>query len=62
MDINDFRAINTVLGFLCFIGIVIWAYSGSPKSRFEEAAKLPFADDDLPAGAAGEQLGRGKAS
>lgn len=62
MDINDFRAINTVLGFLCFIGIVIWAYSGSPKRRFEEAANLPFEDDDLPAATAGAQQGRGKAS
>lgn len=62
MDINDFRAINTVLGFLCFIGIVIWAYSGSPKRRFEEAANLPFEDDDLPAATAGGQQGRGNAS
>jgi cytochrome c oxidase cbb3-type subunit IV len=52
MDINDFRVINTVLAFVCFISIVIWAYSGSPKRRFEEAANLPFADDDLPIGAA----------
>lgn len=62
MDINDFRVINTVLGFLCFIGIVIWAYSGSPKRRFEEAANLPFEDDDLPAASAGAQQGRGNAS
>ena len=48
MDINDFRSIHTVLLFLCFVGIVIWAYSGRTKRRFEEAANLPFIEDDLP--------------
>ncbi|MBW7900524.1 MAG: cbb3-type cytochrome c oxidase subunit 3 [Rhodocyclaceae bacterium] len=46
MDINDLRSIVTVLSFLIFIGIVWWAYGGKRKSRFEEAANLPFAEDD----------------
>jgi cytochrome c oxidase cbb3-type subunit 4 len=29
-----------------FIGIVIWAYSASRKKDFDEAANLPFADDE----------------
>ena len=46
MDINDFRSLTTVLGLLCFLGIAGWAYSKSSKQRFDEAANLPFADDD----------------
>lgn len=62
MDINDFRSIHTVLAFLCFIGIVLWAYSGRTKRRFEEAAKLPFTEDDVPASAGRATTGQGKAS
>ncbi len=47
MDINDIRSILTVLGFLCFLGIVAWAYSGKAKKGFDEAAQLPFSDDDM---------------
>lgn len=46
MDINDLRSITTVLGLLCFLGIVAWAYGKSSKKGFEEAANLPFADND----------------
>ncbi|MCB1957577.1 MAG: cbb3-type cytochrome c oxidase subunit 3, partial [Rhodocyclaceae bacterium] len=37
-----------VLGFLCFLGIAAWAYSSKAKKGFDEAAQLPFADDDMP--------------
>lgn len=43
------RVIITVTSFAVFIGIVLWAYSGRQNSRFEEAANLPFADDDMQA-------------
>jgi cytochrome c oxidase cbb3-type subunit IV len=59
MDINDVRSIQTVLALLCFLGIVVWAYSGSAKRRFEEAAQLPFVDDDLPPAAADGQAKKG---
>jgi cytochrome c oxidase cbb3-type subunit 4 len=45
MDINDMRSVITVLAFVSFIGIVLWAYHGKSRSKFEEAARLPFADD-----------------
>ena len=48
MDINDFRSLITVLGFLCFLGICAWAYSKHARSGFEEAARLPLTDDDMP--------------
>lgn len=46
MDINDFRAWHTVILLAIFIGIVIWAYSRRRKKSFDEAANLPFADDE----------------
>ena len=46
MDINDLRSITTVAGLICFLGIVAWAYGKSSKKGFDEAAKLPFAEDD----------------
>jgi cytochrome c oxidase cbb3-type subunit 4 len=46
MDINDLRSIVTVVGLLCFLGIIIWAYSKSSQKGFEEAANLPFAEQD----------------
>jgi cytochrome c oxidase cbb3-type subunit 4 len=46
MDINDLRSIVTVVGLLCFLAIVGWAYSKSSKKGFEEAANLPFAEHD----------------
>ncbi len=46
MDINDLRSIVTVVGLLCFLGIVGWAYGKSSKKGFDEAANLPFAEHD----------------
>lgn len=62
MDINDFRSIYTVLAFLIFIGIVLWAYSGRAKRGFEEAANLPFTEDEVPASAERARIPKGKAS
>ncbi len=45
MDINLLRSIVTVLAFALFIGIVVWAWSSRNKTRFEEAAQLPFEED-----------------
>jgi cytochrome c oxidase cbb3-type subunit 4 len=45
MDINDVRSMLTVLAFLSFVGIAVWAYSRGAKKGFAEAEMLPFADD-----------------
>ena len=45
MDINMLRSIVAVVAFAVFIGIVIWAWSGRNRARFEEAARLPFEQD-----------------
>ncbi|MCH8533067.1 MAG: cbb3-type cytochrome c oxidase subunit 3 [Saccharospirillum sp.] len=46
MDISDLRALATVTTVIAFTGVVWWAYSSKRKSRFDEAANLPFADDE----------------
>ena len=47
IDINDLRSVVTVVSLLTFLGIVWWAYGlKSSKKRFEEAANLPFADEE----------------
>ncbi|WP_372658981.1 cbb3-type cytochrome oxidase subunit 3 [Hydrogenophaga sp.] len=45
MDINDLRSAVTVLSLLTFLGIVFWAWSGRRQSSFDEAAQLPFQDE-----------------
>ena len=45
MDINLLRSIVTLLAFVLFIGIVVWAWSSRNRTRFEEAAQLPFEED-----------------
>ena len=46
MEINDIRVWQTAILMVSFIGIVFWAYSNRRKKSFDEAANLPFADDD----------------
>jgi len=44
--ISDARTVMTLLSLLTFIGIVYWAFIAHRKQDFDEAAMLPFADDD----------------
>jgi cytochrome c oxidase cbb3-type subunit 4 len=46
MELNDIRAWHTVILLILFLGIVFWAYSKRRKKDFDEAANLPFADED----------------
>jgi cytochrome c oxidase cbb3-type subunit 4 len=46
MDINTLRSIVTMLAFAAFIGIVVWAWSRRNQASFDEAAQLPFRQDD----------------
>ena len=46
MDINDLRGLSTVLAMIAFIAVCWWAYSGKRKQGFDEAANLPFADEE----------------
>ena len=47
MDINDLRGISTALLMVSFIGLWIWAWSKKRKKAFDEAANLPFADEEM---------------
>jgi cytochrome c oxidase cbb3-type subunit 4 len=44
--VSDARSAVTIICMTTFIGIVIWAYSAARKQDFDEAAMLPFADDE----------------
>ena len=46
MDVNDLRSIVTVLSMLTFVGIVVWAWRRTNRADFDQAAMLPFADDN----------------
>ena len=45
MDVGTLGAIATVLVTVAFFGVCCWAFSPKLKQRFEDDAKLPFADD-----------------
>jgi cytochrome c oxidase cbb3-type subunit 4 len=45
MDITTLRIATTVVGFLCFLGIVLWVFDRQKTKRFNEAAQLPFLDE-----------------
>ncbi len=47
MDINDLRGLSTALLMVGFIGMCFWAFSRKRKRSFEEAAQLPFADEEI---------------
>ncbi|GBL44719.1 hypothetical protein SFMTTN_0520 [Sulfuriferula multivorans] len=41
-------AIVTVVFFVIFVAIVLWAWSGRRKKDFDAAANLPFEEEDTP--------------
>ena len=45
MDLNDLRSIITLLSFVLFSGILVWAYLPSRRAEFDAAARLPFEDE-----------------
>jgi cytochrome c oxidase cbb3-type subunit 4 len=45
MDTNTLRSLATVVSFITFLGIVVWAWSRRNARDFEEAANLPFQQD-----------------
>jgi cytochrome c oxidase cbb3-type subunit 4 len=47
MDINDLRGLSTLFLLLAFVGLVVWAYGRKQKASFDEAANLPFADENI---------------
>ena len=46
MDIGTFHSIWTLVLFVSFIGIFVWAYSKRRKKHFDEAANLIFDEEE----------------
>jgi cytochrome c oxidase cbb3-type subunit IV len=46
MDINLLRSAVTVLSMALFLGIVVWAWSKRNQQDFQEAARLPFDEEN----------------
>jgi cytochrome c oxidase cbb3-type subunit 4 len=47
LDIGTIRGLGTVIVMVAFVGVLLWAYGGKRKERFDEDALLPFADDPV---------------
>ena len=47
MDRGDWMGVATLLALAAFISVCVWAWSDKRRARFEEAARLPFADEHL---------------
>jgi len=46
MDINDLRSVFTILTFIAFIGVCVWAWSSRRKRSFDDAAQQLFSEDE----------------
>lgn len=46
LDVNTWRIAVTVLSFVAFVGIVVWAWSSQNVAAFAEAARLPLRDGE----------------
>ena len=42
LDVNTLRTAMTVLAFIVFTGIWVWAWSSQRQQDFSEAAQAPF--------------------
>jgi len=45
MNVTVLQSIWTVIAFVFFIAVVIWAWSGRRKKDFDEAARMALDDD-----------------
>jgi cytochrome c oxidase cbb3-type subunit 4 len=52
LDLNTWRSIITLVSLCLFVGLMVWTWNRRQKEAFDEAAQLPFLDDDLPSGTA----------
>ena len=46
MDITTLRILATLASFAAFIGIFAWACARRHRERFDEAARLPFSNEE----------------
>ncbi|MEW4982206.1 MAG: cbb3-type cytochrome c oxidase subunit 3 [Cycloclasticus sp.] len=55
LDLNTLRSIFTLLLFVLFVAIWVWAWSKDRKKEFEDAANMPFQGDDISAALQGDK-------
>ena len=46
MSFTLLQSLWTIVVMITFVGIVVWAFSSKRKSAFDEAARLPFEDEE----------------
>jgi cytochrome c oxidase cbb3-type subunit 4 len=46
MDINDIRSVVTLVSFALFAALMVWTYLPRRRQALDEAAQLPFHEDD----------------
>jgi cytochrome c oxidase cbb3-type subunit 4 len=46
MDVNDLRIAVTLVSLLLFVALMIHTWSRRRRAEYEEAAMLPFREDD----------------
>lgn len=56
MNFTLLSSFFTAFSLLVFLGILYWAFSRHNRSRFEECAQLPFAEDDVVQGTDQSQI------
>lgn len=47
LDISVLRGLLTLIIFVAFVGIWVWAWSSKRKETFDASAALPLEDDDI---------------
>ena len=47
MDIGVIRGLLTVVIFVAFMGIWVWAWSARRKPEFDASAELPLEEDEM---------------
>ncbi|MDP8568685.1 cbb3-type cytochrome oxidase subunit 3 [Methylophilus aquaticus] len=45
MEVNTLRILFTVISFVAFVAIAIWAWRNRNSSQFKDAQNLPFDQD-----------------
>ncbi|AKX44491.1 cytochrome oxidase [Thiopseudomonas alkaliphila] len=59
MEIGTIRGLGTLIVFIAFVGLLYWVF-GKKKSSFEDAANLPFADEQSDSGKLDQDTSRSK--
>jgi len=45
VDVNDLRIAVTLVSLLTFVGLMVWVSLRRNRPGFDEAARIPFAED-----------------